>query len=179
MGEHNPNMRKHNIICLIICLLGGVVGVLLKVMPRTVPYELCSEVYKTYSQIGGVRAAYIKDFRVNDTVTVGVTLLEATTDSGWAVLQEDFEVPAIPKEYEAIFYGDSTRVTVKNYPKNAPIYVDGDTLKDDILAISYYKHAICHFEIQDKVQSGLILHKHYDDNIRNDNLKHSNHEKID
>ena len=166
-------MKRTNLITLLTCILIAVVAVVAIRYPRTVPYEQCSEVYKRYSRVEGVRATYIQDFRVNDTLTVGVTLLEATTDSGWVTLQEDFGLPVIPKEYEAEFCGDSNKVTVKSIP----LYTDGDTLVDDIIAISRYKHTIAHFVIQNREQLKLIIHKQCDDNTRNDYLKYSNHEE--
>ena len=150
-------------------LFAIVVGAMLAwgYLTRVVPYWQSSEVYKRYSEVEGVRATYIKDFRVNDTVTVGVTLLEATTDSGWAVLQEDFGVPAVPEGYEKYYY-DSNRVSTKMYPKSVPLYIDGDTLMNDLIAISRYKHCICHFVITSKEKKNLIMHKHYKDNINHD-----------
>ena len=170
-------MKRTDYITLLICLLAVGVALVVVRCPRTVPWEQCSEVYKKYSQMDGINAAYIKDYRINDTLTVGVTLLEATTDSGWVTLQEDFGLPVIPKEYEAEFCGDSNKVTVKSFPKSIPLYTDGDTLVDDIIAISRYKHTIAHFVIQNREQLKLIIHKQCDDNTRNDYLKYSNHEE--
>ena len=157
-------MKRTDYITLLICLLA--VGVALVVIrcPRTVPWEQCSEVYKKYSQMDGINAAYIKDYRINDTLTIGVTLLEATTDSGWATLQEDFEVPAI-QEYKEYYY-DSNKVSLKQYTKSVPLYSDGDTLINDLITISYYKHTIGHFVIQSEEQKRAIIFKHLDDNIK-------------
>ena len=171
--------RKDRIInALIISFVIGV-GFVVWFLPPAIAYWRSSEVYKRYSKVEGVRATYIKDFRVNDTLTVGVTLLEATTDSGWVMLQEEFGLPIIPKECEAEFCGDSNKVTVKSFSKNIPLYVDGDTLNDDIITISRYKHKIAHFVVQSKEQLKLIVHKQFDDNTKNDYLKYSNHEKKD
>ena len=161
-------MKRTGFITLMTCILIAVVAVVAIRYPRTVPYEQCGEVYKRYSKADGVRATYIKDYPLNDTLTVAVTLLEAVTDSGWVRLQEDFELPIIPKEFEEIFCGDSNRVTTKNYPKSVPLYIDGDTLMNDLIAISYYKHSICHFAISSKEKKDLIMHKHYEDNINHD-----------
>ena len=161
-------MKRTNLITLLTCILIAVVAVVAIRYPRTVPYEQCSEVYKRYSSVEGVRATYVKDYRINDTLTIGVTLLEATTDSGWAALQEDFGLPVIPKEYERYFCEDSNKVSMKSYPKKNPLYLERDTLFDDLIVVSRYKHTICHFEIKDKGHSDLILYKQYDDNIKSD-----------
>ena len=169
--------RKDTIINILIfvVIVGG--ALVYRYMQSVVPYWQCSEVYKRYHKVEGVRATYIKNYPLNDTLTVGVTLLEATTDSGWAVLQEDFGVPVIPKEFEELFYGDSNRVSVKGYHKCVPICSNGDTLADDLIAISLFKHTIAYFEVQDNGQLKAILYKQCDDNIRHDNLKYSNYEE--
>ena len=40
-----------------------------------VQLEECSEVYRRYEGLEGIDAAYIKNYRVNDTLTLPVTLL--------------------------------------------------------------------------------------------------------
>ena len=169
--------KKHIVLSTALCLVAVLVALGWKYYPRALPLEECSEVYKRYKDVEGVRATYVKDYRVNDTLTVGVTLLEATTDSGWAVLQEDFGLPVIPKEKEATFCGDSNRVTIKNTPKSTPFFSNGDTLEDDIIAISRYKHTIGHFVIQSNEQRKLLLHKQYEENIKHDSLKYTDYEE--
>ena len=161
-------MKKSSIyiIFVLVVVAAIVVGLAVRYVPSVVPYWQCSEVYKRYSKVEGVCASYIKDYRINDTLTIGVTLLEATTDSGWAMLQEDFGLPVIPKEYEERFMDDSNRVTTKYFPKNVPLFVGGDTIKDDLIAISFYKHSICHFVISSKEQRKAILYKQFEDNIK-------------
>ena len=158
--------RTRILLTVLICsiLVGG--ALVYRYMQYVVPYCQCSEVYKRYHKVEGVRASYIKNFPLNDTLTIGVTLLEATTDSGWAMLQEDFGLPVIPKEYEERFMDDSNRVTTKYFPKNVPLFVGGDTIKDDLIAISFYKHSICHFVISSKEQRKAILYKQFEDNIK-------------
>lgn len=160
--------KKAIIIVLIAMLLLGMLACLL--WPRVVPLEECSEVYRRYEGLEGIDAAYIKNYRVNDTLTLPVTLLEATTDSGWARLQKDFGVPEIPKEYEDLFYADSNQVSVKKYvnPEN-PL----DTQSDDLVATSRYKRAICYFEIQNEEQREIMLNK-----LIKDNMKINNYEQV-
>lgn len=156
-------MKRTGLITLAACFAVLVMAVVVIRYPRTVPLEECSDVYKRYKDVEGVRATYVKDYRVNDTLTVGVTLLEATTDSGWAKLQEGFGIPVIPKELEVLLYEDSNRVSVKSFPKPAPIYIDGDTMEYDIIAISRNKHIITYFEIQNKNQLDMIMQKQLND----------------
>ena len=163
-------MKKKAIIIVVIAmLLLGMLACLL--CPRVVQLEECSEVYRRYEGLEGIDAAYIKNYRVNDTLTLPVTLLEATTDSGWARLQKDFGVPEIPKEYEVLFYADSNQVSVKKYvnPENTL-----DTQSDDLVATSRYKRAICYFEIQNEEQREIMLNKLIKDNMKIDNYEQVN-----
>lgn len=95
-------MKRSWLITILFCLLllGGGGAVLL--LPQVVPFSQCSDVYKRYAKMDGVDATFIKDYKVNDTVFVDVTLLEAKTDSAWTVLQTDFNVPIIPEEYREL-----------------------------------------------------------------------------
>ena len=170
-------MKRTSIVTLCLCVFVAVVMVVAVCMQRVVPYWQCSEVYKKYSRVEGVRATYVKDYRVNDTLTVGVTLLEATVDSGWVTLQEDFGLPVIPKEYEKFFCADSNKVSLKFFPKKEPLCLDGDTLLNDVLAISFYKHTIAYFEVKNRMQSDLFICKQFGENEENDIYNYSNYEE--
>ena len=138
-----------------------------KYMPRTVPYEQCSEVYKRYAEVEGVRASFVKDFRLNDSVAVDVVLLEATDSAGWVRLQVDFDVPIVPKEYEDIFFGENAdMIIVKLFPKDKLVQQSiKQTIENDVIAISYSKRAISHYEISNEDQLKIVAHKLYDDNL--------------
>ena len=163
-------MKKTHILILgLLVVVATVVMVqVVRYLPRVVPYWQCSEVYKRYSRVEGVRATYVKDYRINDTLTIGVTLLEATTDSGWAVLQEDFNVPVVPKEYEELFCGDSNKVSVEGVPKKVPLYFGEDTIYNDLIVTSRYRRTIAHFVITSREQKRLIINKHLDDKLKNE-----------
>ena len=172
-------MKKSSILLLGLLVVAIVVvaTMVARYLPDVVPYWQCSEVYKKYSRVEGVRATYVKDYRVNDTLTVGVTLLEATVDSGWVTLQEDFGLPVIPKEYEKFFCADSNKVSLKFFPKKEPLCLDGDTLLNDVLAISFYKHTIAYFEVKNRMQSDLFICKQFGENEKNDSYNYSNYEE--
>ena len=170
-------MKKNKLICVVLFVTVVVAMLAWGYLTRVVPYWQCGEVYKRYSKVEGVRATYVKDYRINDTLTIGVTLLEATTDSGWAMLQENFGVPVVPKEYEELICGDSNRVTLKIIPKKEPLCLEGDTLANDVFVVSYYKHTIVHLEVKNRMQSDLYIRKQVDDIEKNDIQQYSNHEK--
>ncbi|MBR4505919.1 MAG: hypothetical protein IKP21_04005, partial [Bacteroidales bacterium] len=53
---------------------------------RLFPTGEVSELYRAYMDTPGVDATFIRGFQVNDTVSVDVTLLQATDSAGWATL---------------------------------------------------------------------------------------------
>ena len=64
-------------IPLVLCVAAVVVPVLVVYHQRTVPFDQCSEVYKQYHDYPGIRAAYIRDKQINDTLFLDMTLLQA------------------------------------------------------------------------------------------------------
>ena len=175
-------MKKHNVIFIILCVVAVLVAVLVKRCPRTVPYEQCSEVYKRYSRVEGVRATYVKDYRINDTLTIGVTLLEATDSAGWKYLLQKFN---ISQEMQTVFEQVDFGVMSWNSPKDNP-EVRATTVgecrdvsltdKDiEICACSFRERKICVFHTQSEEEILAIDNYNYDNMINQTNLL--NHEK--
>ena len=150
------NDRRFWLVSIGLCLIAVGVAVGLKRMPRTVPYWQCSKMYKRYSQIEGIRATYIKDFRVNDTLTLPVTLLEATTDSGWARLQEGFGIIPYPPEVLAII--DTNAVETWFAPKDdLSKPMDSILTNNDIIAVHRNGRKVAIFEIVTEQQINSIF----------------------
>lgn len=88
---------KYIILPAIAFLAIVAVALAVRLWPRTVPFDQCSDLYKQYSSVEGVNATYIKDYKVNDSVFVDVTLLEAKDTTMWEDLCEDFNIASITK----------------------------------------------------------------------------------
>ena len=71
-------------VCLL--LVGGAIAVVFW------PRQYGSEIYQYYSNIKGIKASYFENYRINDTVFVDITLLEAVDSIGWNILCEDFNI---------------------------------------------------------------------------------------
>ena len=84
------------------------------------PQQQTSELYQRYAGAEDVDAAYVTDYRVNDSLFVDVTVLQATTDTAWARLQKDLNVSDLsvfseeiqtlfirPNAYECYYRGDT------------------------------------------------------------------------
>ena len=135
-------------------LLLGMLACLL--CPRVVQLEECSEAYRRYEGLEGIDAAYIKNYRVNDTLTLPVTLLEATTDSGWARLQEGFGIIPYPPEVLAII--DTNAVETWFAPKDdLSKPMDSILTNNDIIAVHRNGRKVAIFEIVTEQQINSIF----------------------
>ncbi len=136
----------------------AVLGVALAVRlwPRTVPFDQCSDLYKQYANVEGIDATFIKDYKVNDTLTLDVTLLEATTDSGWQALCADFAiidiVEAIEQANPHIVF--SRQVSRYDYSK----VVLGDAPDAEILAISCDSRTFAVFHTRNEAEMHAVLY---------------------
>ena len=126
-------------------------------------YEV-SEVYTRYAGTPGVDASFVKDYRVNDSVFVDATLLEATTDSGWAQLLQDFNLELPTQEMLTLLGADF--VEVWSAPKrDYSLPMDSVILNNDLLTVSWVECKICVFSIEDEQQLVLLRRKQLIDNM--------------
>ena len=79
-------MKRRHYIALAIVLGGIALCSWIHAHPRQLPYDQCSEVFLRYKDADGVSAAFLKDFRINDSVNVDVTMLQARDSAVWAGL---------------------------------------------------------------------------------------------
>ena len=130
-------MRRTWLISALLCLaiVGGAVAWV--VWPRTVPLAECSDVYRRYADTPGVNAAYIKDYRVNDTMTVCATVLEATDSASWETLREDFN---LTYRYLPHFEKGKDALEAISLPPN-----------NDIAVVSHRDRYICIFHIENPI----------------------------
>lgn len=138
-----------------------------RLSPRTVPFSQCSSIYKKYADAEGIEATFIKDFRVNDTVFIDVTLLEAKDSAGWATLKQDFSLPELDAELQQrIDNGKdmvfSRSLTHKDYPKATRL----DTLIYDVLAASFYSHTITIFHSKNGEEEHSVYNHNFDELIK-------------
>ncbi len=157
-------MKKSWPITILVCLfiLGG--GALILGWPRTVPFDQCSDLYKQYVAVEGINATYIKDYKVNDTVFVDVTLLEAIDSTGWDILKKDFEVASLPPELQQLVDNGEDLVFTKMIPKPK---IDTSDFPNDLLAISHMIHTVTVFHINSEIEKYAVLNHNYKEEIIN------------
>ena len=64
--------------------------------PDSEPFDRCSEEYQKYVNMDGIEASYVKDFKINDTIVLDVTVLKALDSSSFEMLVSDFKIPENP-----------------------------------------------------------------------------------
>ena len=105
--KHTKTGWITTLIAVLVIVCGGIA---IKLWPRTVPVEDCSPVYGKYAGMPGCEVSYIKDYHVNDTTFVDVTIIHASTDSAWTVLSRKFDIFIIPAEYKKLFEMDNVEL---------------------------------------------------------------------
>lgn len=155
-------MKRSWLITIIYSLLLLGLGAVVIFMPQVVPMDKCSDLYKRYANIDGIEATFIKDYRVNDSVTVDVTLLEATTDSAWGEVLQYFGVPDISLEdIDPGFEMFLRLVNRKDYTQSQ----DSVLLNNDVMSISYTQKTIGIFKTETLSQYLAVTHSKYDEMI--------------
>lgn len=158
-------MKRSWLITILFCLLllGGGGAVL--ILPQVVPFSQCSDVYKRYAKMDGVDATFIKDYKVNDSVCVNVTLLQANDLVSWNIIAKDLNVPPppeIPEEYKDLFLQSNSfgYFIVKDKQNEDKQMQDK---RKDICTFSRDKMTICIFHSCNETQIDAILDNNIDE----------------
>ena len=120
--------------------------------PCILPPEECSEVYRRYAGNPDVQAAYIKGYKVNDTLTLNATVLQALNDTGWASLREDFNIKPSHNDSTALAAGLDVLVLQLGFKFSDAIKAD-----NDFATLSLRDRYICVFQnIEDSIKDRFI-----------------------
>lgn len=150
---------KQIILSAVIFLSVLGVALAVRLWPRTVPFDQCSDLYKQYANVDGIDATFIKNFKVNDTVFIDVTLLEAKNDSAWLTLQTNLSIPIIPEEYHELFE-NTDAIDYWLAPKGKYIPpMDSVLLNNDAVAVSRKMHLVSVFHLTNETQADVIFLK--------------------
>lgn len=150
----------------VVVLLSVAVPLLVLHKPWKGTKVATSELYNRYADKEGIEASFIKDYKVNDSVFVDVTLLEATTDSAWEVLLKDFNMPDIPKE--VVEMGVDMFVKAVNR-KDYSLPADSILVNNDVMMVSYALKTISVFRTETLGQMWAVNHSKYEEMINNEN----------
>ena len=156
MNEQRRILRFWGRFLLLLAVALGAITLVMR-WHRIFPSDEVSEIYAKYAEMNGIEASFIKDYRINDTAFIDATVLEATTDSAWAVLQNDFNVPIIPEEYRELFdHSIDFRLAPKNNPK---ALADSNLLNNDLIVVSREAQTITILHITSEAQIDIIIYE--------------------
>ena len=86
------NKKRFWLIIAILALVEALVCYVILQREYLFPSDEVSEVYTRYADDESIDASFIKGYRVNDTLFVDVTLLQAKDSAGWERLLNDFHL---------------------------------------------------------------------------------------
>ena len=115
-----------------------------------------SELYRAYMDTPGVDATFVRGFQVNDTVSVDVTLLQATDSTGWETLITDFQVTR-----EFLTGKDDHIISRRAKKGHADKQMDPVLENNDLILVADGMRTVSIFHITDNNQIHSILYKHY------------------
>ena len=136
------------------------------------PTHAVSEVYTRYADTDGINVVFFKDFKVNDTLFLDVTLLQAKDSAGWATLKTDFSIPDLPPDFQQDIDAGIDLITTKLIPKSPP--PPPDTFPNDVLAISSLNWEITVFHVSSNDERHAVMYHNFDNNehqFTNNNLQ--------
>ncbi|MGX8713266.1 MAG: hypothetical protein ACSW8I_06240 [bacterium] len=114
---------------------------------HTVPDEECSELYRRYADSPHVSVAFIRDFPVNDTLSLDVTTLTALDSIGWEILKTDFRIHPVPEFAQQQIGQGKDIISLKLVSKDNPM-LGMDTaclLNNNTIGISRLHHTVSVF----------------------------------
>ena len=153
----------------IIFLAIVLVALAVRLWPRTVPFDQCSDVYKRYAAVDGVVATFIKDYKVNDTVFVDVTLLEATDSVGWVTLKKDFDIPNPSPDFQQRIDTGKNLIYTKKAPKSTVTDTSQNSYPNDWLAISHLNRSLIVFHTKNNDEVHAVIFHNFEKSINQDN----------
>lgn len=121
------------------------------------PLRHVSDTYSKYEGVDGVSAAFMKGYRINDTISVDVTLLKADNDSVYMALLSDFNrvipyfdtLPMLHREYSTITW----KAPKADYTKTTDTT---NCINNDIFSSHLSRRVIVIFHIETKEQYDVI-----------------------
>ena len=167
--------QRYWIILTAIGLAGGLLALAVIRAPRTVPLAECSEVYRQYRHQPGVRAAFIRQMPINDTLRLDMTLLEAEDSAAFADLlramgkSEEYirDMATLRTMYEKMDNGYNVRHSrrcLRGHPADPP---DSDPKNNEV--VSFFSVRMCvavfHTHTQQEIQTVLYKSFHNDIDI--------------
>jgi hypothetical protein len=144
-------MKLHRIITILlgVVALATMVAVLCDIHFRRVVDSEVSEVYRRYRNRSDLNVAFVKDYRIGDSITVDVTTITAKDSAGWGWLMETMNSnPLIDSLHRESQEKEHITLSMFKCPKGKPeIHYCNDTISYDIVIYSPMEKNIYVFNI--------------------------------
>lgn len=127
-------MKRWGLKFLLLAIASILVVVAVKYWPRVLTPDQCSEVYRRYKDRDDLSVAFVKDYRIGDSITVDVTTITAKDSVGWEQLLREMNVKegTIEINNRLVREGKHTATTIlsaKGYPEKR-VSIDTTTSVD-------------------------------------------------
>ena len=156
-------MKKRTLLTILMFL--AVVAAVGAVFWRHIlPRWQVSDIYRRYEHVDGIAASYIHNYPGNDTLSLDVTLREATTDSGWAILVRDFEMDELSPLLQMLIDRGENLVFSKLIPRSNP----SASAENDVLAYSYTTRSVSIFHVANDEEKHAVLYHNIKKSINKD-----------
>ena len=156
------NKKRFWLIIAILALVEALVCYLAIQWKYIFPSNEVSEIYARYEKVEGFDVSFVKDYKVNDTVLVDVTLLEAKDSVGWATLKKDFEVPNPPPVAHQCIDNGEDLISVKLIPKSTTTDTILKPYPNDVLAISHLKRSLIVFHTKNNDEVHAVIFHNFE-----------------
>lgn len=142
------------LLCLLVALAGGV-RLFRYYLPHEGPTNALYEKYKDNPQ---VKASLLHDFRLNDTLAVDVTTLQATDSVGWETLKKDFHAFPLPENNQKKIDQGIDVISIHLAPKTDPtLPMDTtDLLNNNVVAISRLHQTVSIFNVTTRAEMDAV-----------------------
>ena len=171
--------RRRWIYWIVVVLIGLLLSAITSAViywRHTVPLSECSEVYRQYRHQPGVRAAFIRQMPINDTLRLDMTLLEAEDSAAFADLlramgkSEEYinDLGKMMKLYSKTENGYNVRFSglcLRGVPSAPP---DEDQTKNEVISFFPVRKCVAVFHTSNETEIKTVLHLSYTDEIKVD-----------
>jgi len=164
LSEKTFNKKRFWLIVAILALVEAVILCLALQWKYIFPSREVSDLYTRYENVDGIAASFIKDYKVNDTVFVDVTLLETKDTALWDSLCKDFGIALFSmytKEYKALMSIEHS--FDHRLIKDTVLMGHDSVIIKDLVVFSHLKMSMCIFHHVSDTQYDAIINKEYEE----------------
>lgn len=153
------NKKRFWLIIALLALVEALVCYIAIQWKYIFPSNEVSEIYARYEKVEGINVSFVKDYKVNDTVFVDITLLEATDSVGWVTLKKDFDIPNPSPDFQQRIDTGKNLIYTKKAPKSTITDTSQNSYPNDWLAISHLNHIIIVFHTQNDDEAHAVIYR--------------------